>query len=280
MQGFKRSLTWMLVLLALGACSGAATLRDAQDSFNEAAAGENRLRYGDSLGDLRPADFNAGSEVAAVLAVRNGYAESIAIIDSLGVEQTSLLKREGLWGGALALQAMALWRLTKYEQALEKARGATEEAGGLGVRDLAMIRALPSLIRNDQANRKIASSEEADGDPAARLAEAGALLDGAMTDLEALRAEIGEGEPVQLYLIQSLFVVYLNKRDACRKQHSGLRDQNDCACPMKRQAQEAFNDADGLLEASVPAEERTAFNRFWGGKTGLAAGREPEACEG
>lgn len=269
--GIGRTLLAVLAAaLSLSACSEIRTLREAQESFNEAAARENLLRYGSQNPIIEPRAFSATFDSADLMAVRVGYANTISALTGMGPKEKAVLEEEGLWGNVLTLKAMAYWRLGKYDNALGSVADAARLGDQLGPRDKAMVEALPSLIRSDQAFHKIfvlGGPDEPDNDRTQRLEDAKKLLRTAMDGLGSVRNGTGKDHPVQAYLIQAQLAVYLNMRDACNSLHAGLGSQKACIRETETHACGAWNDANALLKDRP--QDKQDFQLFWGAKTGL-----------
>jgi hypothetical protein len=178
-------------------------LRDAQNAFNEAAARENQFR-------LQP-----NSDAPA--AIEAGYTSVILSLGRLqgDDEAVNRLRADRLYGSALALKAMAYWRLRKYDEARAAAESARREGLEPGSRDYAFTTALPGLIRNDQAYALLYTPR----DPAAgrdqRLAEIESLIGGAEPPLADARRSLGADHPMQAYLGSAGLAMIKNLVDAC-----------------------------------------------------------------
>jgi hypothetical protein len=185
----------LVVLLAAG-CAGVNRLREAQDSFNQAAAAENAMRF-----DVKPADA-----VAGLNAISSGYASALLSLEKLGGADQRQLQADGLWGTALTLKALTQWRLGMFEKAMATSEEARQSAGDqIYPRDRALMAALPGLIKTDQAYNKILSN--------APLSDVEGLLigeSGAVANIESARNLVGRDHPVQIYLVQAQLAAYRN----------------------------------------------------------------------
>ena len=185
----------LVVVLAAG-CASANRLREAQDSFNQAAAAENAMRF-----DAKPSEA-----VAGLSAVRSGYASALLSLEKLEDTDQRRLRDDGLWGTALTLRALTQWRLGFFDKALASAQEAQSSAGDqMYPRDRAVIAALPGLIKTDQAYNKILSN--------APLSDVEALLidgNGAIATIESARKQVERDHPVQVYLLQVQLAAYRN----------------------------------------------------------------------
>jgi len=72
------------------------------------------------------------------------------------------LKRDGIWGSQLALQAMLQWRLGVAESARRAARRAIVEDASIGNRDLVLATAVPALVELSRLERSVGSLESPD----------------------------------------------------------------------------------------------------------------------
>src|SRR5688572_20081193 len=90
------TLSLVLCLFAAG-CQTVSSLRDAQDSFNRAAAAENALRS-----DLsRPLDGGGADTMTGLGAVRSGYASALLVLNRITSESADKLRNDQLLGDAL-----------------------------------------------------------------------------------------------------------------------------------------------------------------------------------
>jgi hypothetical protein len=223
-------------LLSFGAGCAVVNLRDAQDAFNQAAAAETLAR--DALepiaflsqvtpdgtkleGSLqgRKATSVSFDPVTELARARAGYAAAVSIISRLedDIRERGRLRQDKLLGVALTLKALAQWRLGLYPEAAATAERAEQEAGDqIFPRDRALLKALPGLVRNDEAFRKIYRQWPA-GQRDAVFTEVRNLLDNSRTILGQARTLIDADDkrhPVLIYLIQAQLATYQNRRDA------------------------------------------------------------------
>ncbi|MFM1892486.1 MAG: hypothetical protein RLZ44_1563 [Pseudomonadota bacterium] len=164
----------------------------------------------------------------------------MAAIEALKTDDkaSKALQADGLYGYALALQSLAYWRMEKWDEAVATSREALA-AGGLGERDLALMRALPGLIKNDQgfarlkADRTVLTCQTAGQPPSFgqwQLQHSGTPMNlhcapqglavrdqlaGALCDIDAGRSGAPEGHPVRRYLALSQLATIANVRDMC-----------------------------------------------------------------
>src|SRR5262249_43425986 len=108
----------LLVVLALlvGGCVASTNrLREAQDSFNRAAAAENALKAG------RLDKVDAGMPVTDMATIRSLYGSTLASLDKLEPADVTQLKKDQLWGNVETLRALAQWRLGNADAAVRTA---------------------------------------------------------------------------------------------------------------------------------------------------------------
>ena len=131
-RALNRIAIGLVVVLAAG-CASANRLREAQDSFNQAAAAENAMRF-----DAKPSEA-----VAGLSAVRSGYASALLSLEKLEDTDQRRLRDDGLWGTALTLRALTQWRLGFFDKALASAQEAQSSAGDqMYPRDRAVVAGL------------------------------------------------------------------------------------------------------------------------------------------
>jgi len=252
-----------LVAVTTG-CASINGLRDAQDAFNQAATAETRAKESLTpsafLGAVKPGTDADGrgvggkatDPVGEVVRARAGYAATIAAITKIENDSKELgaLKQDKLLGVALTLKALAQWRLGLYEDAKATAEKAEQQAGDqLFPRDAALVKALPGLIRNDEAFRKI--YREWPNDQRAQVfTEVIRLLDNAhasLNDARALAVTSDKNHPVLIYLIQAQLAGYQNRRDAYTRLGG-----KEPSTEEKKTAQGDYCALKGLLEALKP----------------------------
>ncbi len=246
-------------------CAEINHLREAQDAFNQAAHGENSLRF-------NPVPNSEAASLSA--AARTGYASVLVSLDRLDPQEIRRLKGDKLWGNVLALKALAQWRLRLYPQAKKTASAALELPGDeLHPRDRTLMTALPALIRIDQAHhfislRKLKENEEMsknDFDINIRTP----LLNAA-TILDEARKLVAPDEPVQIYLIQAQLAAYRNLKIGYRKFAPEGRDS--VPGELKNEAQDRLQDLSDVLLATIGSgKERSNLLLYWHKLTGLSA---------
>ena len=249
-----RSTTALLLVCAafLTACSHVNHLREAQDSFNRAAETDNLYRFGSADGP----DLNTGKSATDALSATAGYAATIAVIEELKQdrEASSKLQDDGLYGYALVLQSLAYWRLGKWEESVAVSREA-QDSGDLGPRDLALMQALPGLIKNNQAHARLKAEKNtmacavSESDGASKwdvelgggtvlnlhcspgVIEVRDQLGGALCNVEDARTKSPPGHSVRDYLALTQLATIANTRDLCDSaRYSGAPAKFSSAC--------------------------------------------------
>jgi hypothetical protein len=242
-------LALLLLLLFSIACGTTRALRDAQDSFNDAATADMELRTAPE------------ETTATLLGVRDGgYRTTVRIIDSFNAAQRADLRGNKLWGNALMLKAMSQWRLGDYDEAGKTAEDATKNFGDhFGSRDGAVLSVLDGLIAIDQAHGKLIRKQN--GSLECVYRDVDELVANGLRTIEAGRSDLSAGEPVQLYLLQAKLAGHRTRQEA-----------EDCddggEAPSSKELEEMKNDYCALEEAGAKAEVLMR----WQGALGLDGG--------
>lgn len=143
-----RTLLVLTIAFSLQACAKINHLREAQSTFSETAAMENRL----TLNLLNTAGGSA-SRAEIETQIRAGYASVLVSLEGAAEDQAAVLKKHKLYGNMLMLRAMTYWRLGNTTQATKEAAAAAKLPDGqIFPRDKAMATAMPGLVRNSQAH--------------------------------------------------------------------------------------------------------------------------------
>jgi hypothetical protein len=208
-----------VALLLLSGCAAHVNhLRDAQAAFNEAATFENDTR-------VQP-------RASTPMAIQSGYSAVIVSLTKLEQDRDALrqLQQDKLYGNALALKALAYWRLRKYDLASAAGEAALREGLEPGTRDRALMIALPTLIRNDQAHARLYAplEKELAQKPEERLAAITQLLGSNVKILDDATTGLEPQHPVQAYLATVGLVTMKNFVDACSRLAGDLAKQKAC----------------------------------------------------
>lgn len=231
----------LLTAAATGCSGGIGTstnrLREAQESFNQAAAAENSLRFDNQL-----QEGPVQGQLASNTAIQNGYASALLSLGKIEQQDVERLKSDKLWGNVLALKALTQWKLGLLDQARQTATEA-QQAGAdqLLPRDQALLLALPGLIKVDEA---FAALQRLPAEPSATqrataLQNVQLLVSDAVTAIDKGRVAAGAAHPVQVYLIQAELAAFRNLQFA----HQTLGEGDDRAFPTAKRA-----DAQRLLK--------------------------------
>jgi hypothetical protein len=201
----------VVAALAVG-CASVNHLREAQESFNQAAALETQLRFDAAL----PEGPTQGPLTQSTT-IQNGYASALLSLDRLEAKDLERLKQDKLWGNVLALKALAQWKLGLLDRARDTAReGQQAAADQVFPRDRALLLALPGLIKTDEA---FAALQRLPAAPtpeqrAATLKNVQLLVADAGDALDRGRGAVDPGHPVQVYLIQAKLAALRNLQSA------------------------------------------------------------------
>ena len=259
----------LLATMASAGCTSTNRLREAQASFNEAAAAESQLRFGDAL-----TEGSMQGQVTQNTMIQNGYASALLSLDNLEARDVDRLKQDKLWGNVLALRALAQWKLGM----LDKARDTAKEAQQVGAdqifpRDRALLLALPGLIKTDEA---FAALERLPAEPtpeqrAATLRNVQLLIADAAAAIDRGSGAADAEHPVHVYLIQAKLAALRNLQVA----HQRLGDGDARTLPADRRAE-----AQGLLKElhcrSARLELKNDPTGYWANKLTLTPA--PGAC--
>jgi hypothetical protein len=242
----------MLVTVTVG-CASVNRLREAQDSFNQAAAAENTLRF-DSLNPLQ----GGGSDTAATWSTsRNGYASALLSLEQIDNNDKNQLRADGLWGSALTLKALSQWRLGLFPKALATASEAQKNSGDqIYPRDRAVLVALPGLIKTDQAYDKILNKK-----PLVEVLDLLTGPSGSLVNIQNARLTVDKDHPVQVYLIQAQLAAYRNFLVAQDRLNNHATIAADD--PARKNANEQLAELNRLLQAQQPGPAAQALIIYW-----------------
>ena len=127
-------------------CSYISKYSKAQDYFNAAAQADMGRRFNPDP------NINSKNELIASNQINSNYALAYKSITELIEKNKNKLKKDRLLGNALTIKAMSEWKLGNYVIARKTAVEALKEnKDQLFPRDLALMTAMPGLIKTDQA---------------------------------------------------------------------------------------------------------------------------------
>jgi len=228
-------------------------LREAQDAFNDAAVAESACRF-DPLHPL--VQGNASDAVSQMLAARCNYARALSTLNQLENEDAQRLREDKLLGTALTLKALSQWRLGDYEGALRTAEKTQAEAQDqVYSRDLALLKALPGLIKAEQGYEKVTKKQ-----PFKDVEELLVGPRGAVNDLRGARGCIDKDHPVQVYLIQAQLAAYRTYQVA----HLQLQGKTVAVDDVHlKDAKELLGQLRGLVEHLSAKEQADKLVIYW-----------------
>jgi hypothetical protein len=260
-----------VVLLATlhAGCTSVNRLREAQAAFNEAAAAESQLRFGDAL-----AEGPTQGQLTQNTTIQNGYASALLSLDKLEGRDVQRLKQDRLWGNVLALRALAQWKLGLLDKARDTAREAQQVgADEIFPRDRALLLALPGLIKTDEAFAALQRLPAA-ATPAQRattLRNVQLLIADAADAIDRGRAAADPAHPVHVYLLQARLAAIRNLQVAQQR----LGDGDARTLPADRR-----EETQGLLKElrcrSEQLDLRSDPTAYWANKLSLTPA--PGAC--
>lgn len=141
----RTAIAFLLLVVAVGC--GAHRLKQAQDSYNEAARIEARVSFEEMEATGDP--LEGGPQ-----ALQN-YRVALALTDEALEKYAESLKKDQLYGTALMLKALSQWRIAALDKEADKIKvrkivtdienRIQEEKITLGTRDRVLLKALPGL---------------------------------------------------------------------------------------------------------------------------------------
>ena len=197
---FKRKHTYTLLFLLLALISFnscAPYLKHytaAQDYFNEAATLDNELK-------LKVSDENFDL-LSPESQVQIKYLTALNAIEKVLRGNANTLRQDGLLASAYTIKALSEWKTKRYDASIATAREgltAIKQASDVGQkatpRDEAVLRAIPGLIRADQAAALVeASADQRNYENIASTIQSG------LSDIDAAIEQAPKGNPVRKYL--------------------------------------------------------------------------------
>lgn len=236
----------MLAVSVVG-CTSVNRLREAQDAFSRTAATENALHF----------DSNPTDAAANLGSMRSGYASALLSLEKIENDDEKILRRDGLWGTALTLKALCQWRLGKYPEALVTAGEAQQNAGDQSSpRDRAIVKALPGLIKTDQAYDKIVNNK-----PMQEVQDLLTGPTGAIAGIQNARLMVEKDHPVQVYLIQAQLAAYRNFMVAQDRlnNHATIAEDD----PVRKNANEQLAELNRMLKTRQSGPAGQTIITYW-----------------
>lgn len=126
-------------------CSYLGEYQKAQTYFNIAVEADNRQKF---------LTEDPARDMASLSNIHTNYTLAYKYISQTISKNSKKLKADGLFGGALTIKALCEWKLRKYDSALmtsQEALSYLRAEAGVPNRDLALMIAMPGLIKADQA---------------------------------------------------------------------------------------------------------------------------------
>ena len=164
----------------------ASKLQEAQDIFNVAAEMELELKSNPSDGGI----------IAPITRIDANYRTAHAMLSSLIQEQKEAMSADSLLGTAYTLKALIEWRLGEFNASINTSKEANIHGVHTYPRDKALLNALPSLIKNDQARQFMDSQM-------ATYSTVEELLKGSVSGLNELTNTDPMMNSMRLYLLTS-----------------------------------------------------------------------------
>jgi hypothetical protein len=231
-------------------------LRDAETVFNRASEADNRERFSNAEGIT-----SAGSALA-------DYRLAAKMLDDLIRRERGNLENDRLLCTAVAVQALSLWRIGEHDSALSATNSArscldTTEASP-APRDSALLRAVPGLVRIDQAKAKVDNGKPGD------LPSIRQLISDAHRDLNEAGRFVPSDHPLREYLLLShLAATRVLQESAAGEQLQG-KEQTDLLLQSAADARCWLSRYSCHLQRSTPAPEADRRMGFWNGILGVS----------
>lgn len=187
---------FILSVCIISGCTYISKYSKAQGYFNAAAMADMERR-------LNPdPNISSKDELIASSQINSNYALAYKSITEVIEKNENSLKKDQLLGNALTIKAMSEWRLGKHVIAYNTAAKALEESKDqLFPRDLALMTAMPGLIKADQAYFHAMSIESK---KTYKNIKDMILGDhGAMNDFERALKVVDTNHPITVYLLMS-----------------------------------------------------------------------------
>lgn len=210
----------LAVVVAMAAsCQSVNRLREAQDSFNQAATADLRASFG---AEISVTESNSIDGFTQWSQARAGYGSALLSLRRISGKDERVLRDEKLWGTKLALEALCHWKLGNYDKAIALAQAA-QKTDQIYPRDRAVMMAMPGLVMIDHAYDLRARAAADSLDRAARINLVNKLeeltVKGSACAVEVIRqarspAVIEGNHPVHVYLLQAQLSAYRNFRKA------------------------------------------------------------------
>jgi hypothetical protein len=194
-----------LLLVASCGLSGCAVdhirqLREAEQTFSQAAEQENRARFAQldpTAGAVVPSAASPGS-VTSVVSDAAGYRLAAQMTRKLIAGHGPALREDNLLCTAQVVQAFSLWRLGEGAAAADAASADCGDTSKLP-RESVLLAIVPALVKVDDANALLRNPTR---DPA-EVAKTGDLIDAALKTLGEQDDRVPRDHPVRAYLFMT-----------------------------------------------------------------------------
>jgi tetratricopeptide (TPR) repeat protein len=223
----------LIAIFVLSACfvSGCGYIgkySKAQDYFNAAAHADMGRRFNPDP------NIDIKNELIASNQINTNYALAYRSITELIEKKKDSLKKDSLLGNALTIKAMSEWKLGKYVIARETAVEALKEnKDQLFPRDIALMIAMPGLIKTDQAYFHVMSIES---DKTYEDIKDMILGDhGAINDIEDALKAVDTDHTIKVYLLMSELAAFRTLQVAIEKKVKNATDRTNNQKELREQ---------------------------------------------
>ncbi|NAS30670.1 hypothetical protein GTQ40_06780 [Flavobacteriaceae bacterium R38] len=226
-QTIYRSINRILLiifLVTLVSCKHIQLVTQAQDNFNKAANIENELAL-----EIDYADISKFSNASI------NYEIAYNLSSKALKNHKNRLKKDGLLGTAYSIKALSAWKLGEFNKADALSKEALEELSNQP-RDIALMKAIPGLIKAEQAFLKLG---EDDNITIEKYNEIKGLITnpatGALNDITNASNGLDKGHPLLTYfqLARVSMLLTLDRADLRSGQNDATFVKNEVIKGLK-----------------------------------------------
>ena len=219
-------------------CAHINAFKEAKTTYESAVKGDISEMFGSQvIKDLAGNVSLPGAKVD-----KRKYGTAFAAFTKLIKDFEPKLKKSNLLGDALALQALSGWKAGKHKEALVLAQKALLFLPENQTRDVALMTALPGLIKSDEAFGLLSKDDT-------KYSNISKLIGDGLKAIKTARA-LSEGKPIERYLLLS----ELNLHSIWKDSFKFIGDDMDLASRevmnMKASAKEPFKKLGSVLKAN------------------------------
>ena len=287
----KTALFFIGVVLLAAPLAGCRTghihaLREAENTFNEAAAADNRERLDEALAlmgeseilNSQRLDIATKSAIGEIGRAATGYRLAAKMADELISRKGKELFADDLLCTTYLIKAMSLWKLGEYEEAMGTAESGencspASPAGSSTPREITLLKVIPGLARIDDANALLMDLNASPGQYRKIKTE----IEEALTLLKNASSRAPADHPIRVYLLISRMAAIRVWQTAIDKnrltgtmRETELKDTND-------RARETWDEYRQFLECRLHRRNDPSISS-WANLFGISVPSEPMIC--